>query len=1082
MAAGALLVLAARAAQAQPELRLQVDQHGDFLLLGNTLAHACDDGLAPVVGTIGECPELAPTAPDVYFQDARADASFRAADARSTAVLQLPAAAKVTYARLYWGAYAQNSSPEGRARLERPGSALREALRAERVWARRETPSESGRYWYQAAVDVTEIVAQQGSGAYRVGDIESVELSGLEGDYFGYAAWYLVVFYENASEPQRNLALFEGLELVEPDVETSVTLSGFMVPPRELGFDAKLGVVAFEGDATIAGDGLRLGNEPLSDAQNPVDNVFNSTRSRFGAAVSVVGDLPQLSGSARSMSGIDLDVLDISALLRPGQALATLSATSTLDTYLLGSFITAVSTLEPSFQGSAKRVQDLNGQALRPGDELLYSIDIVNRGSDASVRTLLRDVLPSGVSYVPQSIEVTSGPDAGKKTDAAGDDAADYDPVMRTLVVRVGDGATAEAGGSVAIGQQVTLQFRVLVEPSARGAIRNQAVIVAAGARGAITKEVRSDSDPVELGPQSTDLPVNVCESSADCAAATPLCDLSLEPGACVGCITSADCQEPNAPDCSSDEHVCACEAGPGACDDDSDADGISDVAERRIGSDPRDADTDDDGTLDGAELSPEVDSDGDGLINMLDADSDNDGLFDGTEQGYGCDHRDTDLSRVRCRADADGGESTTHPLRRDSDRGGVTDGSEDFDLNGARDADESDPASGHPLDDRARDADGDGLSDELEATLHSDPRDADSDDDGVPDTHEHNPAEDTDGDGLANLRDVDSDDDGLFDGTEQGRACEAAGTDAARGHCRADADTGQTKTCALLADTDRGGARDGAEDSNVDGRVDAAETDPTASHPSDDGELRDSDDDGLSDALEQHAGSAPDDADSDDDGVPDGREANPLDDADGDGTSNLLDADSDGDELRDGTERGAGCEEPAIDRDRESCIADADSGETTTSMVDPDSDRGGTPDGVEDRSRDGCVDTGELDPNDPSDDVIGRACRVDADCAAAVCRDEKCELGCVDCGDAGPNAALDAGARVDAGADAAVGSMTSAATAQRDAGIGPDGRLYGGGCGCRVADGSKVTPWFGAVVLAWMIARRRSRRRRPRV
>jgi clumping factor A len=49
------------------------------------------------------------------------------------------------------------------------------------------------------------------------------------------------------------------------------------------------------------------------------------------------------------------------------------------------------------------------------------------------------------------------------------------------------------------------------------------------------------------------------------------------------------------------------------------------------------DADSDDDGVLDGSEPNPGLDMDGDGLIDVLDVDSDNDGLYDGTEMGKGC-------------------------------------------------------------------------------------------------------------------------------------------------------------------------------------------------------------------------------------------------------------------------------------------------------------------------------------------------------------------------------------------------------------------------------------------------------------
>ncbi len=57
-------------------------------------------------------------------------------------------------------------------------------------------------------------------------------------------------------------------------------------------------------------------------------------------------------------------------------------------------------------------------------------------------------------------------------------------------------------------------------------------------------------------------------------------------------------------------------------------------AAEGTAGTDPNDADSDDDGVLDGEEPTWSADTDRDGVINARDPDSDNDGLFDGTELG----------------------------------------------------------------------------------------------------------------------------------------------------------------------------------------------------------------------------------------------------------------------------------------------------------------------------------------------------------------------------------------------------------------------------------------------------------------
>ena len=61
--------------------------------------------------------------------------------------------------------------------------------------------------------------------------------------------------------------------------------------------------MTYEGDDSLTGDSLSFNGVKLSDALNPQDNFFNGTHSWLGTAVSNVGDLPQLTGAARSVSG-----------------------------------------------------------------------------------------------------------------------------------------------------------------------------------------------------------------------------------------------------------------------------------------------------------------------------------------------------------------------------------------------------------------------------------------------------------------------------------------------------------------------------------------------------------------------------------------------------------------------------------------------------------------------------------------------------------------------------------------------------------------------------------------------------------
>ncbi len=394
--------------------------------------------------------------------------------------------------------------------------------------------------------------------------------------------------------------------------------------------------------------------------------------------------------------------------------------------------------------------------------------------------------------------------------------------------------------------------------------------------------------------------------------------------------------------------------------DDDGDWDGLTNAQENLYAClSATDADSDDDGVIDGSEPAWNADSDGDGLINACDPDSDNDGLMDGTEAGItaATAHPDTDQTSPSFVPDQDP-STTTDPLNVDTDGGGVSDGEEDKNINGRVDAGETDPND--PNDD---DSDWDGLTNALENIYGTNPYDADTDDDGLLDGEEE--LIDSDGDGLINPLDPDSDNDGILDGTEAGITLAAAhpDTNIASPNFVPDSDP-STTTDVNNPDTDGGGAPDGLEDLNANGKIDAGETDPN--DPDDD----DFDKDGLLTYVEIQLGTDPRNADSDGDVINDYQETNggnPVD-SDGDKVIDALDTDSDNDGLTDAEE---GYED--VDKDGKGNYRDTDSDgdgledgfEKNVSLTDPfqaDTDGGGVSDGVE-------VLQDNSDPHNPRDD-----------------------------------------------------------------------------------------------------------------
>ena len=267
-----------------------------------------------------------------------------------------------------------------------------------------------------------------------------------------------------------------------------------------------------------------------------------------------------------------------------------------------------------------------------------------------------------------------------------------------------------------------------------------------------------------------------------------------------------------------------------------------------------------------------------------------------------------------------------TDPDNPDTDGDGIEDGAE----------------GGAGTDPVVADTDGDGIEDGQEVTLGTDPTDADTDDDGLEDGEETGANGIVDA-GETNPLDADSDDDGLTDGDEQNGDGPLA-------------DFGSTNP--LNADTDNDGIADGIEaglstsgvaDGTSDGNATpfvgtasgfVGDADPnTRTNPT----LLDSDGDGLNDGIEDAnqdgatvnqigatgtAGSGETDpslADTDNDGLNDGDETNGSGALAGIGSTDPLDTDTDDGGTFDGTEVLADSTDPTSGSQGDDAAADAD-------------------------------------------------------------------------------------------------------------------------------------------------------------
>lgn len=295
-----------------------------------------------------------------------------------------------------------------------------------------------------------------------------------------------------------------------------------------------------------------------------------------------------------------------------------------------------------------------------------------------------------------------------------------------------------------------------------------------------------ADTDDDNVGDNGDNCPLtaNTNQLNTDGDANGNVCDLDDD-------NDSLNDDEDNCPVTSNPEQENFDEDAQGnACDSDDDNDGLSDQNEIVRQTSSEDTDSDDDGALDGDDNCPIdfsddfSDSDGDQYGNICDPDDDNDTVLDEVDNcpiDSNLDQLDTELDGFGDACDADDDEDgaldedDAFPLDPfesvDTDGDGDGDNSDNcVDVVNANQLDTDGDGAGNACD---GDDDEDGLSDDYENELHSNPLLVDSDSDGTDDPYDiciivANPDQlDTDLDGVGDACDPDDDGDGFSDSSD---------------------------------------------------------------------------------------------------------------------------------------------------------------------------------------------------------------------------------------------------------------------------------------------------------------------------
>ena len=440
--------------------RFQATQKGGIRFLSNTIV-TCNSGGTCTSGK-AEVPPAGTAYNNGFTMNYVDIDGVGATFSSSSDSLALPSCSQISWAGLYWGA----SSNSGQAnyanrfnvkiRVNNGAYSTVTALPANRQ------DNSTGYTSYHAFADITSIVKAAGSNArFTIADMFSQTNTT---NLFG--GWTIVVVYKNDLQPMRNLTVFNGLAAVSGTNNVNIPISGFLTPlSGPVTFE--LGLVGYDGDRGQTGDQLQFnggnGLVNISDALHPANDIFNSTISYNGVLTPF--RLPSQNNTLGHDANIFIPNNAAKNYIGNSATAATIRVTTGGETILQHVITSAIDVYEPDIR-AAVRVEDLNGGVVNPGDILEYTVAGKNIGSDPSVNTFMTDTIERNAVYVPGSLQIISGPNAGPKTDAAGDDQGEYIAANRVIRVRAGTGANAVTGGqmnnSPAGNDSTVFKFRVM--------------------------------------------------------------------------------------------------------------------------------------------------------------------------------------------------------------------------------------------------------------------------------------------------------------------------------------------------------------------------------------------------------------------------------------------------------------------------------------------------------------------------------------------------------------------------------------------------------------------------------------------
>ena len=313
---------------------------------------------------------------------------------------------RIRYAGLYWGAVTNGNEPITEVKFKGPTGGYND-ITGTIIYEANGTPTGNS-FPYSCYADVTSIVTSLGTdlGTYTVANVssalgETATFNPYNGTGFS-AGWSLFVVYEDPTLPGKSITSFDGFSAISSSVNVDVPVSGFRTVPAPAPVRANFAFATLEGDKPIQNDRLVLNGVPLSAADRPANNFFNSSVTRLDAT-----PVNNRNPNSTNTLGFDTGVMVVpnpgNTVIANDATSATVRLESDQDVYFQYFFAFAVEIIEPNIV-LTKIVEDdmgnnIGGQTVGLGSPLNYVIGFQNTGNDNATNFQIRDILPVNIIF-----------------------------------------------------------------------------------------------------------------------------------------------------------------------------------------------------------------------------------------------------------------------------------------------------------------------------------------------------------------------------------------------------------------------------------------------------------------------------------------------------------------------------------------------------------------------------------------------------------------------------------------------------------------------------------------------------------